>query len=71
MKYKPAINDVIKFTRGGGIHVGAIRWIASSGFLLIKDHDIPIKNTAGDVMDCDIFIEATDIIGEVIVSNDE
>lgn len=63
-KYKPEINDKIKFTRDSNIHKGSIRWIASSGFILVMDHDVQIKGTNGLMEGCDIFIDSSDVIGK-------
>lgn len=62
-KYKPEKGDIINFKRDDKMCSGTIRWIASSGFILVMDHNVPIK-TAKGTMESDIFIEANDVIGK-------
>jgi hypothetical protein len=65
-KYKPEKGDSINFKHDGKTCSGVIRWIASSGFVLVMDHDITIKSATGTI-ECDVFVESGDIIGKKII----
>ncbi len=67
-KYKPKLGDKIEFYRNKAKHTGMIVWMGDKT-VSVYPHTLVLKDRHGKVMDCEWFVEPSELIGRVKDAN--